>query len=370
MSTKKWKSPTPLGYVALLTLTWYLTSSLAVLLTKTLFTGNAAYAVTFRAFPFSLLVTATNNVVSWALVSLPPCTATTTPQHVDGNTRRLAWMIGALTAAEIGLSNVALRLLPVALATVVKGAAPLFVMLWGVVFGLVHVRMQLVLCMAAITAGMVISVWGAREVQNGISTWGWRDGVLAGLLCQIVSGTVAGLRWVVTQIFIKGEKVELALLTRVNIRPLRRGLTALGTIALTAPTTLASVFPFVLTMEGPHLAAWTVGATLREMAAVAGALWVTGAAVCGILWAEYELVRVTSSLTVSVTFVMKEVALVLAGAWLLGERVSPVTWGGFAVVQAGVVGYALSRREAAVGKLSLKETCETERRLEDVNQKV
>jgi hypothetical protein len=126
----------------LVLLLWYSSSTAAVLLSKHAFSDNA--------FPFPLTVTATNNVVAAALSLLssavlahmfPSPQAKRQPQcDQKGQTRNrhrlMGYAIGATTAAEIGFANLALKRLSVSFSTLLKGAAPLSIVLWYVDAGL------------------------------------------------------------------------------------------------------------------------------------------------------------------------------------------------------------------------------------------
>lgn len=323
------------AYRALLLLTaWFLSSSVAIIVTKALFSGADRR---LRPFPFGLTVTATNNVVASCAAAL--LLSGRREQTRDSNVDRIALVIGATTAAEIGLSNIALNLLSVSFATVLKGMAPFFVMSWGVVFGLQRVRFGLICVMLVIGVGLTMAVAGESDHNSS-----WSDLIQAGFVAQLISGVLSGFRWILTQVFVKGDSIgNDTISTALNIRPLSRGLSAIETIRLTAPYTLMWVLPFLVFLEGGGVVTWFKEATFMDTINIFTALTVIGVCVYLLLWAEYELVKVTSSLTVSVGFVFKEVLVIFAGALIFNDRLSPLTIAGFVVVQAGILGYAILR---------------------------
>lgn len=321
--------------VILLITAWYLSSSVAIILTKSLFSGTSRR---LAPFPFALTVTATNNVVASTVATVllgPP------PESVrDSNVQRLALFIGATTAAEIGLSNIALNLLSVSYSTVLKGMAPFFVMAWGVLLGLQRLQLSLLATMIAIGAGLALAVIGEKDSKSLL-----QHIFEAGFVAQMVSGVLSGFRWILTQVFVKGETItNERLSSALNIRPIPRGLSTMETIRMTAPYTLLWVLPFVVVIEGRDLVKWIGNASLMDILNLITVLTIIGVCVYALLWAEYELVKVTSSLTVSVGFVLKEALVIFAGKIVFKDRLSVLTCTGFAIVQSGILGYAYLRK--------------------------
>lgn len=326
-------------YFIFLVLVWFFFSSIAILLTKALFSGSF---VSVPSFAFGLTVTATNNVVAWLVSRLGPNVPN--DLYSDSNIRRFAWIISATTAAEIGLSNIALSLLTVSYSTVLKGMAPLFVMIWGAVLGLHQLRPGLVLSMTAIVVGVILAVTGESGVSASANGFSIKANV--GFLAQLSSALLAGFRWTLTQVFVQGEQVSNNFLSFLGVNPLPRALSAIETIRITAPLTLFSLLPVITLVEGPSLAAWVMDSSFTQLILLLLFICIIGASVFGLLWAEYELVKVSSSLTVSVTFVVKELLVIFAGGVIFKERLTFLTFLGFIVVQIGIFGYAAVRQRA------------------------
>lgn len=321
---------------------WYLSSSAVVILTKSLFSGLNQR---LPPFPFGLTLTATNNIVAGLAATL--LFGRPADFHKDSNVNRLAVIIGATTAAEIGLSNIALNLLSVSYATVLKGMAPFFVMAWGVLLGLQRLRVGLISTMLAIAVGLALAVAGEADAHTAAVS----QFMHAGFIAQLVSALLSGFRWILTQIFIKAEPVgRTRMASTLNLRPLSYEISAVETIRLTAPYTLLWVLPFVIAIEGRALVLWARHASLTDLVNLITVLTVIGVCVCTLLWAEYELVKVTSSLTVSVAFVMKEIIVLFAGSMIFNDRLSRRTFIGFLIVQCGILGYGCLPREACARK--------------------
>lgn len=320
-----------------LMLAWYASSSIAILLSKGLLSDVIAGA----RFPFALALTATNNVVAGTVAALLVSGA---PERKAGKgVEGFAWAIAATTALEIGLSNIALGMLTISMSTILKGMAPLCVMVWAIVLGLERVDARLISVMFVIVGGLLLAVAGgegafdARVLNRGL----WAQGA---------SALLSGLRWTLTQVFVKGDKVSSKswIGSWFQVQSLERGLSSMETIRITAPYTLACITPFVVIFEGYDLVSWFLSADWQVICRTAALVSAIGFAVAALLYFEYELVRVTSSLTVSIGFVFKEVALIMLGIAVFSEKLSKSSLVGFAIVQGGIMAYAVvrsSRRE-------------------------
>lgn len=345
--------------ILLLIFAWYISSSFAIFLTKGILSVDNTR---FPTFKFALTITAINNVIAY----IAACTISSVYNDLDddANVRRISILIGATTAAEIGLCNIALSLLTVSFATVLKGLAPLFVMTWGIIFGVLVLRAGLLTSMLTITIGACLAVVGESGPQTQLS-----NVLSSGLLAQLISALLSGFRWVLTQVFIKGENISNERLRDIfNLQPLSRALSPIETIRLTAPFTCLPLIPFIAIVEGPALVTWVTTVNGRDAMMVMGILLCIGVSVFFLLLAEYELVKVTSSLTVSVAFVLKEMWVIFAGGIILGERLSALTWVGFVVTQIGIVGYALQRRAALARRSSSKDIIQVEAGLVQAEQ--
>lgn len=304
-----------------------MTSSSAVLLLKALFNGSLGTS----PFQFPLTITATSNIVSALLsyfISPPPTTS-------SPSSRRYGMVIGAATAGEIGLSNWALGQLTVTLATMLKGAAPLLVLLWGIWLGVYVLDYRRVAVVVVVCAGLALAVFGQSDAQAS------RSALQFGVAAQLCSGALSGIRWVITQVFVKGDQEH----TSALLEALQRGAQdqpkgPLAVVRYTAPCTAAVIAPFAIALEAVPLMNWFIRATALQSSVVLVTALAIGSCVCALLWSEYALVKSTSSLTVSVGFVAKEVFMIGAGIALFGDKLSLVSALGFCLAQAGIMAYS------------------------------
>lgn len=326
--------------LVILVVLWYISSSVAVLLLKALFNGKIE---TLPKFRFPLTVTATSNIIS-AVLATYNSPRREGPMH--RSQQRYAQLIGVMTAGEIGLSNWALKLLTVVLATMMKGMAPFLVMLWGFALGVYSPTWRMFVVVACVCVGLALAVSGQSGVQESKEALNW------GVAAQFLSGVLSGLRWVVTQMFVKGATGQERVprwLSWLAVGQLERPLSALAVIRTTAPYTAAAIAPFILMFEGMSLASWFWAASAWDCVVVGSAVLSIGFCVFTLLWSEYALVKSTSSLTVSIGFVAKEVLVIIASMVLFGEQLTVESVAGFCLVQVGILGYAFQKSSTANG---------------------
>lgn len=320
---------------------WYALSSIIILLTKALFAGRIAGS--YR-FPFPLTLTTTSNIVSAFSASI---LIRGDALHMADAEHKYAALIGATTAAEIGLSNFALNVLTVVLSTILKGSAPLLVLSWGLTLGLYRLNVRLVLVVVTIFAGLCLAVSGQAAEQES------RAALQVGVFAQFLSAILSGLRWTITQIYLEGFKVNDTLRSCCSflfMEPLGRSLSALEVIRTTSPYTAISIAPFALLLEGRTIASWFARATLRQSVFVVSCMLLIGILVFALMWSEYRLVKATSSLTVSIGFVVKEILVIGGGMLAFGERLTLLSTFGFILVQVGVFAYAVVKRQTSFPK--------------------
>jgi len=311
--------------VIVLIVGWYISSALAVLMLKGLFQGR--FSAT--AFNFPLTVTATSNMVSGTLAAIAhsllysPTTSTGGSTTWNKSTHKSALFIGIMTAGEIGLSNAALSLLTVSLSTILKGTAPMLVMFWGILFGIYKPSLRSLGVVLTVAVGLFLAVDGTSSNQTT------KRALNVGVTLQILSGVLSGLRWVITQIFVKSDNI---------------GKNAVNVVRLTCPYTALAIFPAIIYWEAGALSDWIASSPGIDTIFVSLTAVGIGSCVFVLLFAEYELVRCTSSFTVSLGFVAKEMVLIALGVLFFGDHLTLKVVVGFVLVQIGIGLYAFQKK--------------------------
>ena len=201
--------------------------------------------------------------------------------------------LGLSKGADIGLSNLSLRFLPVATYTLIKSVAPAFVLMGSLAMRLQRATPALLGAVLLIIMGSALSNASDERVRA-------HAGGVVALLCAAVAG---GLRINLTQVAL-GKRHSVApveLLRRVS--PYAFG-------ALVGPAVLFEGGRIVAALRAGHVTAaklggFTLGGALLAM---------------GLVMAEFLLVKRTSALSLAVINVSKELYVPRSGlscAWLL-----------------------------------------------------
>ena len=312
---------------------WYITSSTAVLLSKSLFSGAF---LPLRPFGFPLTILISSNIVCYWFARL--YTSYTSEVNESDGHHRYALFIGILSAGEVGLKGLVLKELTVTLSTMLKGTSPLFVLAWGIAFGIYNLNYRYILVVLSVAFGLVMAVTGQSHNQSSF------DSLQYGVVAAFIAGVISGLRWVVTQVFIKGEILRAPRwFTTFLGGEIQEKISPMFAILLTAPYTAAAVLPFTMYLEGDLLYSWILKAQFTEMMTVLTTAILIGCCVFGYLWTGFELIKRTSSLTVSIGTVARELLTIGASIIVFGDRVTLLGGLGFSLVQLGILLYAFEK---------------------------
>jgi hypothetical protein len=360
-----WKEMVPDLRHALVLLLWYASSSAAVLLSKHVFSNP---------FPYPLAVTGSNNFVAAVLSVFAiyhgrsnahgldrrvenQYLPSEPPDGTDSGRRRssgssLLWsalgkrrylfggLIGAATATEIGLANIALQKLSVSFSTILKATAPLSIVIWSAVLGVAPLSRHLMGGSLALIVGV-----GFASAGQAIGRSAW-----LGVALQVIGSVVSGLRWTMTQVYMgrmdcndqTNKDSDL-----VNSRPSPFGSSPFETILATAPYTMLFVMPVSLFLEGHEIATWLSVTDIHEKMRACQMISSIGLLVFVLLWAEYELIRTIGAVSVSVLFVVKELLTLIGGKVVFKDRLTGFNVLGFVISQAALAILSHHRRTAA-----------------------
>jgi len=229
------------------------------------------------------------------------------------------------TTLDLGFSLWSLAYLSVSFHVILKGAAPLFVLIFGLCLRIERPSRRTPVAMLLRCGGMVL------VAADKLSLPDRPLGIFLGLL----SSAFSGLRWALTQLLMTDESAGA--LSRHN--------NPLSTMLHTMPTITMGAFVGVLAFERD------VCGRIGEIAAAHGAAqlgllaayFVTQATLVFVLvLAEFSLVKITSSLTLSVFGVLKELCTVFIGV-MVGDKLSAINVLGLFVCVCGTAIYHAKR---------------------------
>ena len=302
-----------LSRTALILVFWFCVSSSIILTTKWLFMAH---------FQFPLTVTAFSNTLTTIWAALFSARPRWRPRPLTRREfKNYVLPIGVATALEIGCSNMALKILTVSFGTILKGGAPVFTMMWGLLLGIETFSVHLCTSLFVIALGIALAAFGQHTF------------VLTGFILQLLATALGGLRWAMTHGLLKGTRDGESC---QRMPPLTATL-------YTSPTTALCVLPVALLFEGSQVAAKMTALEANEFWIILGTMVFVGTLVFVLLMSEYWLVNATSSLALSVAGVFKELLTIAGGITFFKDNLTLLNTLGFTICQIGIGAYVWLR---------------------------
>ena len=350
---------------ALLVLAWFGLSTALALFNKQLFGKRKG------GFPAPLLLTSLQFFMQWLLAHVfltrvAPGMAPRRPMPWRVFFARVA-PVGVFMGLDIGLSNLSLVYVTVSFYTLVKTSSILFLLAFAFAFRVEPFSRRVVFAVATLALGEVLVVRGERRFDA------------SGFVLCLLAAACSGLRWVLSQTVLHaGKKTRRATVEVVNDGGnasgndgASRSPCCLFFLAEDDPSTR------LRRSHGMHSPPAILRAMMPAMASVVFAFscfkerwWVTlpgsrwdptdpidlatdvgvaliGASVALLMSAsEFELVKETSAVTVSVIGAAKDAVTVLASVVVFGDDFGVENVFGLAFVVAGVFAYNWHKRES------------------------
>lgn len=187
--------------------------------------------------------------------------------------------IGALTAMDIVLGNSAILYIPLTTVTTIKGSSLIFTFFWGVVLGIEDFRCQLLLAVSGITLGLGVAITNSLSVN------------FLGFSCAFGAAMASGLRWALMQLLVLRDSHSKSVMV---------------TLYRFSPASVFAVVPLVFLLEAEKISRsqFLVKSRLFDNACLLCTF--SGFIACLLIVVEVKLVRLTSSLTMSVFGQIKE----------------------------------------------------------------
>ena len=223
------------------------------------------------------------------------------------------FVTGIVSALDIGLSNWSFVFITVSLYTMVKSTAVLFIMAFAIVFKLEKARWSLIIVVFFISAGLFMFVYKSSQFN------------LEGFILVLLASFTGGIRWTLTQIL--SQKEELGLTNPIDL------------MFHLMPTMFIGLFPLALARGGKgfftteHL----FGAG-RYLDILPTAFQILGGGILAFMLStsEYLLLSQTSSLTLSISGIVKEILTLTIATTYNGDKLSLLNWGGCITCLAGI----------------------------------
>ena len=274
--------PVPKCRAALYLLGWY-SASISILFTN-------KYILTHRKFEYPFAMSAVNNAGVFLLALLATRLPSLRPEPIGSRVYATTILpIGALTALDIGFSNWSLSYLSISLHTIVRGTVPIFVLIAALLLGLEKPSVLLFASVVMVCTGISIaSVGEIRYSQFGIS--------LALLSC-----TFSCTRWALTQVLVQRPSDAEA---SGEGPAVERHSKPLDSILYVSPACALFSLVGALLCESDVMHAHML--QRRDLVAeLVAALSAVALLVFALLFFEFGLVQLTSSLSLSVFGIFK-----------------------------------------------------------------
>ncbi|KAM3871659.1 solute carrier family 35 member C2-like [Diretmus argenteus] len=216
------------------------------------------------------------------------------------------------TALDIGLSNWSFLFITISLYTMTKSSAVLFILFFSLVFKLEEPNPFLILVVLLISSGLFMFTFESTQFN------------LEGFLMVLMASFIGGIRWTLTQVLM--QKAELGLQNPVD------------TMYHLQPLMFMGLLPLFLYNEGLNLSTSDklFRAELSPLLQSLFTLSIGGLLAFGLGFSEFLLVSRTSSLTLSISGILKEICTLVLAADLMGDKMTTVNWLGFAVCLCGI----------------------------------
>lgn len=294
--------------VSSLVLAWYSVSITLVLFNKWFITSFSA-----GGLPYPLFYTM-NHMLLKGLFSLAflGCWRRKLPQGLPCRLWAQATIIGAMTAFDVAASMVSFRFVSVAFYTMLKSASLIFMLAFSVMARVETCSLQILGTVLVIATGICLASYG--EVQFSLLGFG----------LVVASEVFAAVRWVLTQTILQEAKLD-----------------AVTTVLCISPGSTLSLLPLALGHELAHL---------QELAndpvtAAHYFKWICFPGVLAflLLLVEVQLVKETSSLTLTVFGNLKSVVTIVFSVLVLGDSTSALQWLGLSLSLLGIFAYSRGR---------------------------
>ncbi|GAB5355525.1 hypothetical protein AAMO2058_000213000 [Amorphochlora amoebiformis] len=272
-------------------------------------------------FPCPLLLTSSNFLFQWLAASLiVRCynRLETTVEPLDWSSYRKRVIPCAVgLAMDIALSNLSLIHVTVSFYTMIKASAPIFGLIFAIIFGLERPTCE-------VFGVVILIVLGLSIVTKGESDFSW-----TGFLTVFTATAMSGLRWNLLQILLQAES---------------RLPTPMHVLKVVSPIAGVCIFTTSIFLETP----WD-GDLFKfthqpdGLVRIFLIVFIGGFFAVGLSLSSFALLQRTSVLMFMAFGALKEILQILLSVLTYGDKLGPNSFVGILLVLLGVVLYKYSR---------------------------
>ncbi|KAG0207735.1 Triose-phosphate Transporter [Mortierella sp. GBA30] len=218
-------------------------------------------------------------------------------------------------ALEICMANASLMYITLSFYTMIKSSTPIWVLVFAFFFRLEKPRMSLILIIAIIVIGVILTVAGETQFD------------MTGFILVLFAAVMSGLRWSLTQMLLQKDQLGMdnPVATLYYISPIM--------FALMSILSLVIEDPFVEFASSEFFNDFRTGALTLMMAGGGGFL------AFAMTVAEFKLIKNTGTVTLSVAGISKEIVVISLSMLIFGDRLTFVNLLGLLVSIGGIMAY-------------------------------
>ncbi|KAF9964207.1 Triose-phosphate Transporter [Mortierella alpina] len=218
-------------------------------------------------------------------------------------------------ALEICMANASLMYITLSFYTMIKSSTPIWVLVFAFSFGLEKPRMSLILIIAVIVVGVILTVAGETQFD------------MTGFILVLLAAVMSGLRWSLTQMLLQKDQLGMdnPIATLYYISPIM--------FVIMSMLSLVIEDPFVAFSSSEFFNDFQTGSLTLMMAAGGGFL------AFAMTVAEFKLIKNTGTVTLSVAGISKEIVVISLSMLIFGDRLTFVNLLGLLVSIGGIMAY-------------------------------
>lgn len=222
-------------------------------------------------------------------------------------------IVGFASALDIGLSNWSFRFISISLYTMSKSTCIIFILMFSIILGLETLRLSLVFVVLLISSGLFMYTYSSTEFN------------LEGFIMVMLASVMGGLRWTVAQLVM--QKKEIGLTNPIDM------------IYHIQPWMIVGLIPLAIPFEGAKLATSSLVFRYHDVTEMFKTVFlaIIGAVLAFLMeLSEYLLLVCTSSLTLSISGILKEVFTLYLDVHLNGEAMKAINKIGLVLSVIGI----------------------------------
>ena len=266
-----------------------------------------------------------------------------------------AMPIGVCTGLDIALSNLAIaHFIELSLYTIVKTSSLIFTFIISIAWGIQGCKLQLTLAVGVVMVGVFMSAMGRDSDGKGEFSM---NQTAIGVGLTLFSAGLGAMRWVLTEVLLKGSLVKGTLEGKLKILLWLSPGAALSALAMAVPFEFSDFF------SDERFTSVSVTLKVGMLASLGGLTAIV------LLFAELALVQKASALTLAVAGHIKEILQVIFAILVFSESSNTLRILGMVIAFGGAMYYVyvkLSLAPDTVGELPPRDG---ERVLDGVGQR-